>query len=88
MPTERIRRTFTHADEQGNIVESREEIIIKREEHEKLFLLNDLNPNVSGADHLIGNSFLLYSLASSSLFKQIDIPKSEICLKTFINNYL
>ena len=35
MPTERIRRTFTHADEQGNIVESREEIIIKREEHEK-----------------------------------------------------
>ena len=35
MPTERIRRTFTHTDEQGNIVESREEVIIKREEHEK-----------------------------------------------------
>ena len=35
MPTKRIRRTFAHVDEQGNIVESREEIIVKREEHEK-----------------------------------------------------
>ena len=35
MPTERIRRTFTHIDAQGNVVESREEVLIKEGPREK-----------------------------------------------------
>lgn len=35
MPTERVRRTFTHRTPDGEIIEAREEILIKQGQHEK-----------------------------------------------------
>ena len=35
MPTERVRRTFTHVDADGNVIESREEVILKRDRHDE-----------------------------------------------------